>query len=145
MEQTPEHSTLSRRQPGGWALLYERWPDLASRDLILRNHLGAAERADHDRCPPRARRHQLLDRIAIKDAVRHHLWDTGAGPLFPAEVAVHDLDGRPRISGVHGRTLPDYVISVAHCADLITIISIQFVSRLGRALAHAQGHANSQQ
>ena len=40
---------VARPSRGAGALVYERWPDLASRELIMRNYLGAAERADYER------------------------------------------------------------------------------------------------
>jgi phosphopantetheinyl transferase len=119
VERFPEHNTLSRRQQRDWVLLYERWPDLASRDLIMRNHLGGDERAEGERQPPRARRQRLLGRIAVKDAVRHQLWDAGAGAVFPAEIAVsNDAAGRPGVRGVHGRAIGEFDVSVAHCAEV---------------------------
>ena len=36
---------------------------------------------------------------------------------------VHDLDARPRVTGVHGRTLPEYDISVAHCAEIAVAVA----------------------
>jgi phosphopantetheinyl transferase len=112
VERTPERATLSRPQPGGWVLLREYWSDVASRELIMRNHLGRAERDDYERSPLRSRRQWLLGRIAAKDAVRRWLWDQGAGPLFPAEVVIaNDASGRPV-------TRDDLDISLAHTADL---------------------------
>ncbi|MFD5512874.1 beta-ketoacyl synthase N-terminal-like domain-containing protein [Streptomyces sp. NPDC127051] len=120
----PEHNTLSRPQPGGWALLHERWQDLASRDLIMRNHLGSAERADYERQPPRSRRQWLLGRIAAKDAVRHHLWRHSGDPVFPAEVRILNHEGgRPFALGVHDRRLPDIDISLAHRAEAAVAIA----------------------
>ncbi|MGE7433924.1 beta-ketoacyl synthase N-terminal-like domain-containing protein [Kitasatospora sp. NPDC001175] len=118
VERRPEHNTLSTVQPGGWTLLHERWPDLASRDLIMRNHLGSAERDRYHRQPPRGRRGWLLGRIAVKDAVRRWLWDHGEGPVFPAEIQVwNDASGRPYVTGAHGRTLPTLHVSLAHRAE----------------------------
>ncbi|MGH3826951.1 MAG: 4'-phosphopantetheinyl transferase family protein, partial [Pseudonocardiaceae bacterium] len=115
-ERFPERHTLSRISPWGWAVLVDRWPDLASRDLAMRGYLSAGERIDYDRCSPRARRPWLLGRIAVKDAVRRWLWDQGCGPMFPAEVRVsHDERGRPRVAGWLGATLPPLEVSLAHC------------------------------
>ena len=117
VERFVERNTLSAPQPGGWVLLHERWPDLASRDLIMRNHLGAAERSRYEQQPPRRRRAWLLGRIAVKDAVRRRLWDQGEGPVFPAEIEVlNDENGRPWVRGLHGRTLPPLDVSLAHRA-----------------------------
>ncbi|MFE0516086.1 4'-phosphopantetheinyl transferase superfamily protein [Streptomyces sp. NPDC058964] len=117
-ERFPERNTLSEQRPGGWSLLYERWPDLASRELIMRNSLGGPERAQYAEQSPRGRRQWLLGRIAVKDAVRHRLWEHGEGPVFPAEIRVRKDDlGRPYVTGVHGRVLPPLDVSLAHRAE----------------------------
>ncbi|WP_020575500.1 type I polyketide synthase [Actinopolymorpha alba] len=119
VERFPERTTLARRQPGDWCVVFERWPDLASRDLFTRKLLSAGERAELERCPPRGRRQWLLGRFAVKDAVRTLLWDEGAGPIFPAEVRVsNDETGRPHVAGLHGRDLGDLDVSLAHCAEV---------------------------
>ncbi|MFD5425657.1 beta-ketoacyl synthase N-terminal-like domain-containing protein [Streptomyces sp. NPDC127084] len=118
VERFPERNTLSEDRAGGWSLVHERWPDLASRDLIMRNMLGSAERQAYDRQPPRGRRQWLLGRIAAKDAVRGYLWQRGEGPVFPAELHVdNDTAGRPVVRGRHGRTLPPLSVSIAHRAE----------------------------
>jgi acyl transferase domain-containing protein/phosphopantetheinyl transferase (holo-ACP synthase) len=123
VERFPDRHTLAEPRPGGWWLLRDRWPDLASRELIMRRALGGAERAEYERHPPRGRRQWLLGRIAAKDAVRQWLWDHGEGPVFPAEIRVHnDEHGRPHVSGMHGRTLPDLDVSLAHRADVAVAI-----------------------
>ncbi|MCZ7456323.1 type I polyketide synthase [Streptomyces sp. WMMC940] len=123
VERFPERHTLSTSRPGGWALVHERWPDLASRDLIMRNMLGSAERAQYERHSPLGRRQWLLGRIAAKDAVRQWLWQRGEGPVFPAELRVdNDARGRPRVTGTHGRTLPPLAVSLAHRAEAAVAI-----------------------
>ncbi|WP_329560968.1 polyketide synthase [Kitasatospora sp. NBC_01266] len=118
VERFADRNTLSRPRPGGWVVLHERWPDLASRDLIMRNHLSSAERARYEQQPPRGRRAWLLGRIAVKDAVRQWLWEQGEGPVFPAEIEVlNDPSGRPRVAGLHGRILPALDVSLAHRAE----------------------------
>ncbi|NGN69737.1 4'-phosphopantetheinyl transferase superfamily protein, partial [Streptomyces sp. A7024] len=115
----PEHRTLAVPQPGGWVLLADGWPDLASRDLVMRTHLGAAEREQYEGHPPRGRRQWLLGRIAAKDAVRHWLWTEAGdqGPVFPAEIAIrNDPEGRPYAVG-HHRELPPLSLSLAHRGD----------------------------
>ncbi|MDX3119268.1 4'-phosphopantetheinyl transferase superfamily protein, partial [Streptomyces scabiei] len=124
VERFPERHTLSEVRPGGWLLLHERWPDLASRELIMRNSLGGAERSQYAEHAPRGRRQWLLGRIAVKDAVRRWLWDQGEGPVFPAELRVHNDDaGRPYVTGVHGRVLPELDVSLAHCAEAAVAIA----------------------
>jgi acyl transferase domain-containing protein/phosphopantetheinyl transferase len=114
-DRTPERSTLSREQPGGWALVHEQWPDLATRELIMRNYLAGPERDAYEGRPPRGRRQWLLGRIAAKDAVRQFLWARGEPEMFPAELRVGNDDaGRPFVTGAYGRDLPPLTISVAH-------------------------------
>ena len=123
VERFPERNTLSEARPGGRTLLNERWPDLASRDLIMRNSLSSVERSQYAEHPPRGRRQWLLGRIAVKDAVRQWLWSHGEGPVFPAEIRVHnDESGRPYVTGLHGRTLPPLDVSLAHRAEAAVAI-----------------------
>ncbi|MFE9603103.1 beta-ketoacyl synthase N-terminal-like domain-containing protein [Streptomyces hokutonensis] len=123
VERFPERNTLSEARPGGRTLLNERWPDLASRDLIMRNSLSSVERSQYAEHPPRGRRQWLLGRIALKDAVRQWLWGHGEGPVFPAEIRVHnDEAGRPYVTGLHGRTLPPLDVSLAHAAEAAVAI-----------------------
>ncbi|RSM87607.1 hypothetical protein DMH04_10760 [Kibdelosporangium aridum] len=116
-ETFPEYNTLSQPHPGGWVVLHERWDDLATRMLVVRNQLGTPERAAYESAPPRQRRHWLLRRVAAKDAVRRWLWDQGEGPIFPAEIELREQDGRLVAIGRHSREVPQLDISVAVTAD----------------------------
>ncbi|MBO2453845.1 polyketide synthase dehydratase domain-containing protein [Actinomadura barringtoniae] len=114
MKFTPEVSGIGEPQPGGWCLARRRWDGTSSRDLLMRQYLCAAERAEYQALTPRAQGPWLLSRIAIKDAVRHWLWDRGHGPLFPAELTVsmsdgEDGDARPVVRGPFE---PDLTVSV---------------------------------
>lgn len=137
-ERFPETHTLSQLSPNGWAVLFDRWPDLASRELIMRAYLGAAERTDHDQCPPRGRREWLLGRIAVKDAVRRWLWDHGCGPVFPAEIQVYeDERGQHRVTGTHGRTLPSLDVCLGHCPGVGVAIARPHGERYGSGVGIA--------
>src|SRR5437868_10118708 len=85
MRFTPELSGTGEPQEGGWCLARRRWDDAASRDLLMRQYLCAAERAEYEALPSFAQNAWLLGRIAAKDAVRDHLWRAGRGPLFRSE------------------------------------------------------------
>lgn len=112
----PERNRIAQRQPGGWYLARDRWPDPATLELVMRRYLNAAERVDYQRRSPRAARQWLLGRIAVKDAVRQWLWDAGAGPVFPIEVTVsNEASGRPRVTGPFDEP-PD--VSLAHTGSL---------------------------
>jgi hypothetical protein len=95
----PGRNTLSWLAPGGWTVLRERWPDTASRELMMRRYLNAAERAQYERLNPLQQRRWLLGRIVVKDAVRRSLWDRGAGAIYPAELTVADADGGVLVRG----------------------------------------------
>lgn len=115
VDRFPGENTLSTARPGGWTIVHERWPDLATRELIMRNMLGSVERARYDELPPVHRRQWLLGRIAAKDAVRGLLWREGAGEIYPAEIAVrNEKSGRPLAEGVHGRAPGPLTVSIAH-------------------------------
>ena len=112
----PERNRIAQRQPGGWYLVRDRWPDPATRELIMRRYLSAAERADYQQRTPRAARQWLLGRIAVKDAVRQWLWDAGAGPVFPIEITVtNDASGRLGVAGPFVEA-PD--VSLTHTGSL---------------------------
>jgi phosphopantetheinyl transferase len=112
----PEHSRIAQRQDGGWFLARDRWPDPGSRELIMRQYLSATERAEYSRRNPRAGRQWLLGRIALKDAVRQWLWDTGAGPMHPVEITVgNHASGRPWVAGPFAEA-PE--VSLAHTGSL---------------------------
>ena len=112
----PERNRIAQRRPGGWFLVRDRWPDPATRELVMRRYLNAAERAEYQRRTPRAAQQWLLGRIAVKDAVRQWLWDAGSGPVFPIEVTVsNDTSGRPRVAGPFAEA-PE--VSLAHTGSL---------------------------
>jgi acyl transferase domain-containing protein/phosphopantetheinyl transferase len=115
----PERRCLSEAMPGGWMMAGDQWADLASRDMFANRYLGAAERDELERQPPRGRRHWLLGRIAAKDAVRSRLWADGHGPVFPAEIRVANAaTGAPYAVGQHGLELPELHLSIAHSGEL---------------------------
>ncbi|MFD7659511.1 acyltransferase domain-containing protein, partial [Actinosynnema sp. NPDC059797] len=115
VDRFPGAHTLSEVDEGCRAVVHERWPDLATRELVMRNVLGGAERDDYQAQPPSRRRQWLLGRIAAKDAARTLLWREGVGDVYPAEVAVDDdAEGRPRLRGVHGRDVSGIRVSIAH-------------------------------
>ncbi|WP_067485194.1 type I polyketide synthase [Actinomadura hibisca] len=116
MRFTPEVSGVGEPQPGGWTLARKRWDGASSRDLLMRQYLNAAERTAYQGLAPRAQGPWLLGRIAVKDAVRHWLWDRGHGPLFPAELTVsNDAAGRPEVTGPFKEPV---AVSIAHTPEL---------------------------
>lgn len=116
----PERHQVAQRQPGGVFLVQDRWPDLGSQELVMRRYLSTAERAEYSRRNPRAARHFLLGRIAVKDAVRQWLWDAGAGPVYPVEITVgNDERGRPFVTGPFA--IPP-AVSLAHSGPLAAAV-----------------------
>ncbi len=118
MDRFPGAHTLSTVHDEGWAVVHERWPDLATRELVMRNVLGGTERTAYETRPPNVKRRWLLGRIAAKDAARTLLWREDAGDIYPAVVAVDDDAGRPRLRGVHGRDVSGVHVDLAHCAEV---------------------------
>jgi malonyl CoA-acyl carrier protein transacylase/phosphopantetheinyl transferase len=117
----PESHTIAQSDAAGWVRLTERWSDAASRELMARRYLGAAERETYRTHAPRGRRHWLMGRIAAKDAVRRWLWARGAGPLFPVEVTIAaDEHGRPIVNVPGARKV---CVSIAHSGDLAVAIA----------------------
>ncbi|MFI0407826.1 beta-ketoacyl synthase N-terminal-like domain-containing protein [Actinomadura sp. 3N508] len=112
MRFTAEVSGTGEPQPSGWCLARKRWDGTASRDLLMRYYLCAPERAQYEALPPSIQGPWLLGRIAAKDAVRDHLWRNGHGPLFPAELTVHD---GPTVTGPFDEPL---AISIATTTEL---------------------------
>ncbi|TYB38424.1 type I polyketide synthase [Actinomadura chibensis] len=115
MRFTAEVSGTGEPQPGGWCLARRRWDGTASRDLLMRQYLRAAERAEYEALPPFAQGAWLLGRIAAKDAVRDHLWRNGHGPLFPAELRVRSGASGPVVTGPFDDPLG---VSIASDAEL---------------------------
>ncbi|MCB0958992.1 MAG: polyketide synthase dehydratase domain-containing protein, partial [Acidimicrobiales bacterium] len=112
----PADHLLAEPQPGGWVLVREGWPDSASRDVVMRRFLGAAERLDYEARNPNVQRAWLLGRIAAKDATRKVLFDHGHDRVFPVEVRVaNDEEGRPLVEVPGGR---DLRVSIAHTAGI---------------------------
>jgi phosphopantetheinyl transferase len=108
----PEKNVVAEMMPEGFAVVRPPWRAHASRDLIARRYLREEERAAHNKLGPAAKNEWLLGRIAVKDAVRHWLWARGHGPLFPAELEVHnEPSGKPVVTGPFSQALE---VSVAH-------------------------------
>jgi phosphopantetheinyl transferase len=109
--QWPEKAGMSVER-GPYTLIDERWPDSATRDVVMRRYLGRPERAEYDGHHPLGQRAFLLGRIAVKDAVRRWLWARRRGPLFPAEIVVaNEPGGRPL---ARGPFTDDLRVSLAH-------------------------------
>jgi acyl transferase domain-containing protein len=122
----PERNTVSQTMPGGWMMATEPWSDLASRELFAVRYLGAAERQELEDQPPRARRQWFLSRIVLKDAVRASLWETGQGPIYPAELTVTTTSaGLPSVVSDAGRGLPQRRVSVAHSNEMAVALARQ--------------------
>jgi phosphopantetheinyl transferase len=118
-DREPEFKTLSTLHPEGWAEVTEMWPDLATRELLMRKVLGREERAQYAQVSPRRRRQWLLGRVAVKDAVRQHLWRSDPGGIFLHELLVGNAsNGAPFVRGRHSRVVPDLTVSLAHCQEI---------------------------
>ncbi|BEL03911.1 type I polyketide synthase [Actinoplanes sichuanensis] len=123
LKQHPGETGAAEPQPDGWCLVRERWPDTATRELVMRRYLVTAERADYAARSPIAQRDWLLGRVAVKDAVRELLWRRGPAALFPCQIRVgDDADGRPWARGPAGE---DVHVSLAHAGRLAVGIAAE--------------------
>ncbi|MFC4072485.1 beta-ketoacyl synthase N-terminal-like domain-containing protein [Actinoplanes subglobosus] len=121
LKQHPGQTGAGEPQPDGWCLVRERWPDTATRELVMRRYLVAPERAEYADRSPIAQREWLLGRVALKDAVREQLWRRGAGDLFPCQIRVgNEPDGRPWARGPGGER---FHVSLAHAGHLAVAIA----------------------
>lgn len=136
----PADHLLAETQPGGWVLVREGWPDSASRDVVMRRFLGAAERSDYEARNPNVQRAWLLGRIAAKDAARQVLFADGAERVFPVEVQVaNDAEGRPLLT-VPGER--DLRVSISHTTGLGVAIVGDGVD-VGIDVEHVEGRPDS--
>ncbi|MEO3745578.1 beta-ketoacyl synthase N-terminal-like domain-containing protein [Plantactinospora sp. B5E13] len=118
-ERFPERHPMSLRQPEGWTMAFDCWTDLITRGMAARGILGSRGYLDYERQPPKARKHWLLGRIAVKDAVRFRQWEDGHTDVYPIELTVTDEpDGRPRVRLRPGRGFRDCDVSLAHTAEI---------------------------
>ncbi|WP_197686222.1 type I polyketide synthase [Actinoplanes derwentensis] len=119
LKQHPGEIGAGEPQPDGWCLVRERWPDTATRELVMRRYLVAAERAEYADRTPMAQREWLLGRVAAKDAVRE-LLRTG-DPLFPCQIRIgNDADGRPWARGPGGER---FHVSLAHAGPIAVAVA----------------------
>jgi phosphopantetheinyl transferase len=115
METHPAKNAASIRQPEGWVLLEDCWPDWHSAGFIANLILGQDGYEEYRKKPPALRRQWLLGRCAAKDAVRYEAWATGITEIFPIEVQVYnDETGRPHVKGWPGRPFLDCDVSISH-------------------------------
>jgi hypothetical protein len=84
----PERNLLAVPRADGAVVFSDAYRAAPTREQLQRRFLGARERAEYEAQPPRAQRAWLAGRIAAKDAVRHLLWERGAGPIFPVEIEI---------------------------------------------------------
>ena len=104
----------------GYCFVRETWRSTASRALIARQFLGRTERSTYEGVSLSKQRLWLLGRIAVKDAVRHWLWERGHGPVFPVEIVVENArSGRPLVRGPFSE---DLRVSIAHKEDVAVAI-----------------------
>lgn len=125
--QWPEHATMSTSFGGpddrqGISVCYERWPDSATRELVMRRYLGRAERRSYAAKTPPEQRQFLLTSVVVKDAVRRWLWDQDGDqrPVFPGEVTVNDDD--PERPVVHGPFTAQLWVAVAHAPGVAVAV-----------------------
>jgi hypothetical protein len=124
----PEKNTVTVMRPEGFGWLEQPWRASASRDLLARRYLNERERAAHREAGPRQQTDWLLERIAIKDCVRRHLWDRGHGPIFPIEVEVEQEGGAWRVRAPGEAPLH---VAVAHDGAGVAVARVSSAGPVG--------------
>jgi hypothetical protein len=120
----PGSNAASVRQPGGFVMLFDYWPDPGSLLTIAQSSLGSGGYGEFDRQPIAQRKRWLMSRIAVKDAVRHLMWDDGAGDVFPVEIRVSDAgDGRAAIAPWPERAIPAFDASFAAVGEVAVAVA----------------------
>lgn len=98
-------------------LFHDRYDTAIVRDYLARRFLNQPEMADYEATSPRRRRQWLNGRVAAKDAVRKHLWNTrGRFDLYPKELCIsNNAQGRPTVSPHLTEVFePPLFVSIAH-------------------------------
>jgi len=118
-ELAPGRHAVALRQPEGWVVTFDYWPDPATQNSIAALTMGAGGYLEYDKQPVARRKRWLLGRLAVKDAVRFLMWDDdGAAEIFPIEIRVSaDSGGRARTDGWPGRGIPSFEASLAHAGE----------------------------
>jgi hypothetical protein len=129
MELAPGRNAVALRQPEGWVVVFDYWRDPASRNSIAALVLGASGYLDYDQQPIARRRDWLLERLAVKDAVRFLMWDDeGDREIFPIEIRVStDTSGRARVAAWRDRGVPECEASFAHAGSAAVAIAAAVV------------------
>jgi len=109
----PGIKLLAAPQPGGFVVVTDPGWASATTEFLTRRYLSAAEVAAAGGVKQAQRGNDwLYGRVAAKDAIRHHLFERGHGPLFPVEITItSDPDGKPRATGPYAQ---DLRVSIAH-------------------------------
>jgi acyl transferase domain-containing protein/phosphopantetheinyl transferase len=115
-----EHTMVSHPLADGMVLFDDQYDTAILRDYLARRYLSAPEMAVYETLSPRRRRAWLNGRVAAKDAVRHFLWQHGAGPLHPKECRIENLDsGQPVVRANITDNVPAGLhLSIAHKGNL---------------------------
>ncbi|HEX4221901.1 MAG TPA: beta-ketoacyl synthase N-terminal-like domain-containing protein [Pseudonocardiaceae bacterium] len=108
----PDRHMLSTVSADGIARVVDRWVSPAAREFYAGVYLNSVERARFADLAPRERRGWLLRRIAIKDAVRARLGETG---IYPAEILV--AEDETSATGWH-RELAPIPVRAEHDGDV---------------------------
>lgn len=108
---------LSDCFPQGFVLFDDRYDAAITRDYLARRYLNQDEMAVYNTISPRRKRQWLSGRVAVKDAIRNHLWSRkGHYDFWPKEITIENDDlGKPIASAHISDTYKEQLsISLAH-------------------------------
>lgn len=136
----PENNLLSypRSEPRDACVFPRGFHSSGLRDLMARRYVTASERAVYLSLDFRTQIDWLSARVAVKDAVRDHLWRHGGGPLFPVE-----LESREEAPGRFTVTTPSgelrAIVHVVKGRALARVVAEEETAGVGVAVVGEEG------
>lgn len=118
----PGRYLLAAADPEGFTVLEDPGWTTATLEFLMRRFFSYAELEALGGLRQAQRRADwMYGRIAAKDAVRRHLFQAGAGEVFPLEIGIaSEASGRPRVTG-RGEGLR---VSIAHKPGIAVALAV---------------------
>lgn len=117
---------LSETTPEGYVLFADRYGAAITRDYLAKRYLNQPETQQYNQITPRRKRQWLNGRVAVKDAIRHYLWEQqGHFDFWPKEILIeNDAEGKPVASAHISHTYQHNLhVSLAHKDHLSVAIA----------------------
>jgi acyl transferase domain-containing protein len=136
----PEHNLLSypQSEPPDACWFPRGFHSSGLRDLMARRYVTASERAVYLSLDFRTQVDWLSARVAVKDAIRDHLWRQGGDPLFPVELESHEeAPGRFTVTTPSGEL--EAIVDVVKGRALARVVAAGETAGVGVAIVGEEG------